>query len=159
MDRASTCLYYGINGPPPVKDPILVLNGDDTNDNQPINNLCFPSVVSNSYAPPGKSLCSVTVVGDPTASDAELDANVRAQMAVWFDGRDSAAADSEEEREESIPTPPVREWTLLRTYRIPHSQPSQMPLTGKPFDKDPSLGDQVSPQQTVDLAMLLLPRC
>ena len=29
-DRSSTCLYFAIDGQPPVTDPLLVLNGEGT---------------------------------------------------------------------------------------------------------------------------------
>jgi hypothetical protein len=42
-----------------------VLNGEKEKGTtrKPVNNLCFPSLVSETYAPPGKHLCSVTVLG------------------------------------------------------------------------------------------------
>mmetsp|Transcript_43576 Transcript_43576/g.100777 ORF Transcript_43576/g.100777 Transcript_43576/m.100777 type:complete len:486 (+) Transcript_43576:45-1502(+) len=107
---ASTALYFAIDGPPPVSEPILVLNGDVGPALQPgppvVNNICFPSSISPSYAPSGKSLASVTVVGDPEVDDAQLEAAVRTQLAGWFG--------------ESVHT-----WRFLRIYRVPYAQPSQ----------------------------------
>jgi hypothetical protein len=86
---SSVCLYFGIDGPAPgknilshisvagahppmvlstlVTDPVLILNGDNVlfpgSPSSRINNVCFPSSVSKAYAPEGKSLVSVTVVG------------------------------------------------------------------------------------------------
>jgi len=79
--RGSICLYFGIDGPPPVAAPTLVLNGDAGSDlsTEPgrlaVNNVCFPSSVAPGYAPKGKALASVTVVGTP-GSAAATDAQV-----------------------------------------------------------------------------------
>jgi phytoene dehydrogenase-like protein len=111
--RSSTCIYYGMSGPPPISEPVLVLNGEnEISEESPstttINNLCFPSIVSDSYAPEGKSLASVTVVGMASGtSDTSLDQEVRKQLGEWF------------------PQTVVDEWELLRIYRIPYAQPSQ----------------------------------
>jgi phytoene dehydrogenase-like protein len=50
------CVYYAFEGKAPVKEPILVLNGM-TEDNEPVNNVCFPSMVNEGYAPEGYNLC------------------------------------------------------------------------------------------------------
>ena len=57
---SSTCVYYAISGPPPVTEPVLVLNGEsdltppsnlmtgNIIDHTPpvvVNNVCFPSTV------------------------------------------------------------------------------------------------------------------
>ena len=92
------CLYYSFKGNPPIDDPILILNGEkeqledgtDNNDdnNFPINNICFPSVVQKSYSPEGYSLCSVSVLGDAMLKykgrSSELDQAVRKQLGTWF---------------------------------------------------------------------------
>jgi hypothetical protein len=46
-----------------------VLDGEGTG---PVNNLCAPSEVAESCAPPGKALISATVLGLPEASDTDL---------------------------------------------------------------------------------------
>ena len=43
----STALYFALDGPPPVSEPLLVLNGQTEG---LLNNVCFPSTVSASYA-------------------------------------------------------------------------------------------------------------
>jgi phytoene dehydrogenase-like protein len=113
--RSVGCLYYTFDGPPPVADPILILSGigiDRGTPQNPVNNICFPSVVNPSYAPKGKSLCSVTVL--KTAMDyyrgreADLDLAVRRQLDKCF------------------PNKKVRSWKLKRIYYIENAQPSQM---------------------------------
>ena len=105
----TTCLYFGIDGDPPLPTPVLYLNGDGDGI---INNCCFPSAVSPSYAPKGKSLLSVSLIGVPETSDDELTARVRGELKRWFEGEGGGGAD-------------VDAWTHLRTYRIPFAQPSQ----------------------------------
>jgi len=100
--RGVTCLYFAA-ARPPLEEPILVLDGEGEG---PVNNLCVPSALSRAYAPPGQALVSATVLGIPSADDATLEAAVRRQLAGWFG--DEAGA-----------------WRHLRTYRIPHAQPSQ----------------------------------
>ena len=102
--RGATCLYFSAPVPP-VEGPWLVLNG---NNQWPINNLAVMSEVSAAYAPEGKSLISVTVLGKPTQSDEEIQLAVMAQLQRWF-GREA------------------KEWQYLKAYRIFHAQPDVMP--------------------------------
>jgi hypothetical protein len=96
-------LYYSLNGPPPVRGPMLLLNGEDRGC---VNNLSFVSEVSPLYAPKGRSLASVTVLGQSDLDDAKLDDAVRQQLVDWF-GMNVGA------------------WKLERIYRIPLAVPSQ----------------------------------
>ena len=68
----------------------------------PINNLCVPSEAAPSYAPAGRSLVSLTILG---AGEPDLDAVDAA----------SCAAGSE---------PASTEWRHLRSYRIPRALPA-----------------------------------
>jgi len=107
--RSVTCLYFETNEPP-VSEPLLILNGEGKG---PINSLCSPSSVAPNYAPPGKSLVSVTIIGNPDQGDQQLETAVRAQLTEWF-GRDAGG------------------WRYLRTYRIPHALPLQVPPVSDP---------------------------
>lgn len=116
--RSVGCLYYSFEGQAPINDPILILNGigsDRGNDENPVNNVCFPSVLSNGYAPDGYGLCSVTVLSKSMESfrgrDAELDAAVRNQLSTWFP-----------EHKESV----LEKWKLERIYSVPNAQPAQL---------------------------------
>jgi phytoene dehydrogenase-like protein len=111
--RPATCVYYAAPEPP-VADPILVLNG---NNKWPINNACVLSQVAPEYAPQGRSLVSITVLGSNISSDAELEPVVRRQLLRWF-GRG------------------VKDWQPLGIYRIPHAQPDQVP-PGIPVEQLP----------------------
>lgn len=105
-DRRSLCFYYAIDGPPPVEDPILFLNGEKITDQEPVNNVCFPSSVVKSLAPPGKSLASVSVI-DPKVSEEELEPYVKQHLGKWF-GKGK-----------------VEGWKLLKSYKIKGAQPGQ----------------------------------
>ena len=39
--RSVGCVYYGFEGPAPVEEPILVLNGMKDANDDPVNNICF----------------------------------------------------------------------------------------------------------------------
>ena len=113
--RAVGCVYYGFKGEPPVSDPILILNGigaDRGSESNPINNICFPSVVARGYAPEGYSLCSVSVRKETMdlfrGRDEDLDEAVRKELASWFPNASVC-----------------EEWDLKGIYRIPNAQPSQ----------------------------------
>lgn len=106
--RSTVCLYFSADKEDIQDEPVLFLNGE----NQGIvNNMCFPSSVSPSYAPPGKALVSVSLIGEFTdESDLELEGKVREQIRAWFGGK-------------------VDKWQHIRTYRIPFAQPDQTPPT------------------------------
>ena len=105
--RKVMTLYFAIDGPAPILDPIILLNGSLE---WPIQNACVPSVVCPTYAPSGRHLMSVTVLGDPVRRDEEVEAKVRLQLARWLNQD-------------------VGGWKLLRIYRIPNAHPVPMPDT------------------------------
>lgn len=107
---ATTNIYFAADEPP-VREPILVLDGDNQG---PVTNLLVPSQVSPSYAPPGQALISATIVGIPTEDDDRLQAAVKAQVSRWFG-------------------PQVQNWRHLRTYRLAEALPAQLPPSPNPF--------------------------
>ena len=82
MWRAGTTLSYDAPRSP-VGQGILVLNGTGTG---LVNHVVCMSDVAPSYAPPGRSLMSVTVIGDPGLDDEALDRACREELAAWFAG-------------------------------------------------------------------------
>jgi hypothetical protein len=94
--RGVRCFYFAADKAP-IKDPILVLNGESTG---PVNNFCVVSNVARTYAPAGAALLSASVLGNATEAD------VREHMTRWFG-------------------PEVSRWLHLRTYDIPYAQPDQ----------------------------------
>ncbi len=96
------CVYFAADKPP-IEEPILVLNGEGRG---PVNNVCVPSQVAPTYAPPGQALISVTALqwtDTETLAGAVLD-----QLREWFG-------------------PTVETWRHLRTYPIEYALPRQFP--------------------------------
>jgi len=102
--RATTCVYFAAERSP-LDEPILVLDGGGRG---PVNDLCVPSDVAPSYAPPGAALISATILGIPRLDDGKLEAAVRDQLRGWFGAQ-------------------VDGWRRLATYRIPFALPAQPP--------------------------------
>ncbi len=100
--HAATNVYYSMKEPP-IRGPVLLLNGED---HGPVANLAFVSEVSPLYAPKGRALASVSVLGVPESDDHLLDDMVRQQLVEWFGMR-------------------VGDWKLERVYRIPLAVPTQ----------------------------------
>ncbi|MBR9985298.1 MAG: FAD-dependent oxidoreductase [Desulfosarcina sp.] len=113
---AETCLYFGCDQAP-WHPPYLLLNGDGRG---PINNIAFPSRVSSAYAPAGKSLACVVVLGNPEEDDSVLLQRIQDQLAHWFGDE-------------------VRRWRHLETYRILHALPDQSPPTRNPTSPESQL--------------------
>ena len=107
--RSTTCLYFAAPEPP-VHKPLLVLNGDGIG---PINSLLVPSEISSAYAPPGRALVTVNVLGNPAEDDKALEEKVRTQLHDWFGTV-------------------IRHWRLLRLYRINRALPPQEPPVAGP---------------------------
>jgi len=117
--RRATCLYFAA-AQPPLTDRMLILAGDEPG---PINNVAVLSNIQPTYAPPGKSLISVTLVdwdGEPLAAEPP----VRNQLRQWF----GAAVD---------------QWQHLRTYHIPYALPRQLVDDCEPIEKPSRLLDRV----------------
>lgn len=107
--RGVTCLYFAAQEPP-VREPILVLNGERRG---PVANFCVLSQVARSYAPQDQELISVTVLG--THQDEwQLEAAVREHLSEWFGKK-------------------AKHWRHLRTYRIPQALPAQLPPLRHPL--------------------------
>jgi hypothetical protein len=87
-----------------VREPILVLNGEHRG---PVTNLCVMSQVTRSYVPRDQELISVTVLGIPQ-DKLQIEAAVREHLTEWFGKK-------------------AKHWRHLKTYRIPHALPVQLP--------------------------------
>jgi phytoene dehydrogenase-like protein len=98
--RPSTTVYFDAPEPP-RRGPWLMLNGDGVG---VVNHVAVMSEVSPSYAPNGRALVAVSVLGKVPVTDAELVAAVRVDLTDWF----SRAVSS---------------WRLLRVVRVPMSLP------------------------------------
>ena len=103
--RSVTTLYFAAEVSP-VGEAIICLNGSGAAGQ--VNSVSVLSDVVPGYAPSGKTLLSVVVLGLPDAES--LEANVREELAGWFG-------------------PTVNEWQHLRTDRIDRALPEQLPGT------------------------------
>ena len=116
VQRSVSCLYYTFDSKVPISEPILILNGSERDaKNNPVNNICFPSVVSSNYSPDGENICSVTIL--KPAMDLyegnldDLDKAVRKQISSWFPSEFS----------DDI----LNGWVLKESYSIKSAQPAQ----------------------------------
>jgi phytoene dehydrogenase-like protein len=118
--RGVACLYFAAPQPP-LEEALLALDGSGAG---PVNNLCVPSLVAPTLAPPGQALVSATVLASHDPGGERLEGAVRDQLRTWFGGA-------------------VRGWRHLRTYRIAHAQPAQPPGSldppQRPVERSPGL--------------------
>lgn len=110
--RSAACVYFDAPEPP-VSGAWLTLNG---NLQWPVSSMVVMSEVSREYAPEGRSLISVGVLGRTTQPDESIVMAIRSQLERWF-GKS------------------VRAWRHLRTYRIPQAQPDVVPA---PLEERPA---------------------
>ncbi|WP_163339432.1 NAD(P)/FAD-dependent oxidoreductase [Desulfopila sp. IMCC35008] len=108
---AESCLYYTADWTPPFKEPLLVLNGEG---HGPVNNIAFPSLVAQNYAPSGKTLIAVVVLDDHSIQRSDLEHEVRNQCRQWFGDI-------------------VSKWEHIQTRVIEHALPDQSPPTANPY--------------------------
>jgi len=101
--KSSTCLYF--ETPTPMVDgAYLVLNGSGSGI---VNHAAPVSNASPSYAPAGKHLVSVSVLGNPDQSDQELAEIAKTELNEW------------------VPNKGAYMWRFIRSYRIRYAQMAQ----------------------------------
>ncbi len=105
--RSVTNLYYSSSSSP-LAEPIIALNAGGVG---LVNNVCVLSDVAPGYAPPGRSLISVSVLG--LHPDNDLPDRVKEELSGWFGEQ-------------------VEDWIHLRTDLIKHALPEQLPAPGGP---------------------------
>jgi len=99
--NSTVCLYFESDAPLKLDgEPYLIIN---SNADELIDHLFINSDAAPSYAPAGKTLISVNLVGDKQISDDVLEEKVQAELVKWF-GRENV-------------------WQHLKTYRIPQALP------------------------------------
>jgi len=101
--NGTTCLYFDAPEPP-YTDALIMLKGDREG---LINNLCIPSNVAPTYAPPGRALISVSVSNTSDTGE-ELTGAVKTELRDWFGAV-------------------VEEWRLLKTFHLPRALPVEPP--------------------------------
>jgi phytoene dehydrogenase-like protein len=98
--RAVTNVYFSAPCSP-IQEKLIALNGGQGG---MVNNVCVLSEIAPGYAPPGKALISVSVLGIHDLTD--LPQRVRNELSVWFG-------------------PQVESWQHLRSDRILRALPEQ----------------------------------
>lgn len=99
--NGTVCLYFESDAPLKLDgEPYLIIN---SNADELIDHLFVNSDAAPSYAPAGKTLISVNLVGGKQISDDVLEEKVQAELVKWF-GRANV-------------------WQHLKTYKIPQALP------------------------------------
>ena len=106
LTRNRTACFYFASDEPPIKEPMLVLNGHEEG---PVNTLAVLSNVAPGYAPEGKHLISLSIIDENHLQDPDLKTNVLRQMENWF-GKGM-----------------VGNWEHLKTYQIDYALPQKQP--------------------------------
>lgn len=95
--NGTTCLYFESDSPLNLDgEPFLIIN---SNKNELIDHILPVSDILPSFAPKGKTLISVSIVGNKEVTEQEI----KAELANWF-GED-------------------KQWNHLKTYKIPEALP------------------------------------
>jgi phytoene dehydrogenase-like protein len=103
-------IYFASNTPP-VKQPVILLNGDNTG---LVSSVFVPTTVQPSYAPAGRHLIAVTLHDTPELHDEELVDAVLAEMIHWFGVQ-------------------VNDWVHLKTFHIKHGLPFKPELSSREY--------------------------
>ena len=99
--NSTVCLYFESAAPLKLSgEPYLIIN---SNTDELIDHLLVASDVAPTYAPAGKTLISVSIVGDKNVPGEVLEEKVQAELVEWF-GRENI-------------------WRHLKTYRITDALP------------------------------------
>lgn len=99
--NSTVCLYFMSDAPLKISgEPYLMIN---SNAGESIDHLLVVSDVAPTYAPPGKTLISVNLVGAKDSPDDVLAEKVRAELEKWFGGEPG--------------------WRHLKTYKIADALP------------------------------------
>jgi protoporphyrinogen oxidase len=107
--NATVCLYFASDTPLDIfSKSYLIINA---NPNELIDHLVVMSDLAPSYAPKGKTLISVNIVGKSGLTDSELIEKAGKELSKWFKG--------------------AHHWKHLRTYHIPEALPQYF-NDGKP---------------------------
>lgn len=121
--REVTCAYFSAPASAiPVSEPAILLDGDGEG---PASLVFAPTNLNPFAAPAGRALLSATVVGPTGPAGADDDVLARAivaQLRRWWGAR-------------------ADELVHLRTYRIPHALPAQLPGSLEPLERPVALGE------------------
>ena len=107
--NSTDCLYFSTEQPfDEFEKPYLIINA---NGDELIDHTIALSKVASEYAPAGKTLLSVSVVGRNELSDTDLQKKVKTELDSWFGSQHN--------------------WQHLKTYRIRKALPQFLPDSDK----------------------------
>ena len=115
---SSSTWYFALPSPPPVTEPLIVLNSTlqgKTEDAVRLVDVAFPSLVQPTYAPTGWDLAAVTVRLPENTTLGDKEGWLRSELETLFGT--------------SLET-----WKLLRVYHLPFHQPAQQRKLWPPRD-------------------------
>jgi phytoene dehydrogenase-like protein len=98
----------------PLQKGIIALN---THKNRLVNNICVINKVAQGYAPEGKNLISLSIVGDAAFSDKNLERKIKKELKKWFGNA-------------------VEKWEHLDTRHINYALPDQQNVSNEINPKD-----------------------
>jgi len=107
--HVSTTNVHFLADEAPLQKGIIALN---THKSRLVNNICVVNKVAPGYAPTGKNLISLSVVGDAAFSDQNLVRNIKKELKKWFGNA-------------------VGKWEHLDTRHIQYALPDQQIVTDK----------------------------
>ena len=105
----STTNVHFIADEAPLQKGIIALN---TQKNRLVNNVCVINKVASGYAPAGKNLISLSIVGNTAFTDKNLEKNIKKELKKWFGSA-------------------VEKWEHLDTRHINYALPDQQNVSNK----------------------------
>jgi phytoene dehydrogenase-like protein len=115
--HSTDCLYFSADQSPLARKAIALQ--PDTN--LLTNNLCVISDIAPDYAPAGKHLISVSIVGRPKGTPQEIAQQVQQELLPWF--------------------PDAPQWLYLSTQRVEYALPLQASVSHEPEPESMKLAD------------------
>lgn len=108
LHRSVTCFYFSANKKP-FKEKLICVNA---NDPKLVNSIAVLSNISHSYAPKGKVLIAVTILGIATIDEELLENEIKDEISNVFGSQ-------------------VYEWKKIKAYKIDYAIPNQDFVLGK----------------------------
>lgn len=115
----STTHVHFISDESPIKKPLIALN---TKASRISNNICSIGEVADGYAPHGKNLISIAVVGKRNMSNVELRKAIKKELELWFGKA-------------------VQDWEHLHTRTVEYALPNQVNVQQKIMNQEMQIRD------------------
>jgi phytoene dehydrogenase-like protein len=115
--HSTDCLYFSADQSPLARKAIALQPDTDLL----TNNLCVISDIAPDYAPAGKHLISVSIVGRPKGTPQEIAQQVQQELLPWF--------------------PDATQWSYLSTQRVEYALPLQASVSHEPEPESMKVAD------------------